>query len=453
MKVLGIKSLFLLTLLALASQFFFAAAAPPVKIKPVPRGPLSQRDSLWIKMVTDSALVILPGTDTTLVKGATEEVLVSYEESYLAYMDSVQRARRIADSLMIRQDSIIRAQQRADSLAKARRDSLERVAATIDELVQKGNDFSELYYFAKAYEYFSQAESLCSDPEFKAAIAANRKQCDYARNHIQKIPELKVVARALFSADDFFLYYPLPDKSWRPVVGAPAVYYTGTESVIHLSRDSSLDMIYPMYDGDRMYFASKNLPGFGGYDLYYSDWDDNLGEWGEPKNMGFPYNSPYDDFLFIKTDDGQYSVFASNRGLSQDGEDVHVYVIKNSGNTTYRSVGKPKELAQIAELAPNVADDPSEVGVDALQAQYQQAVEKEQALRLRLESVAAEERPTVQEELNSILSEKARLEELILNSETSSNAMGAGVPVTGVEGSFPFTKKSYGPTIKIIFDE
>jgi len=169
--------------------------------------------------------------------------------------------------------------------------------------------------------------------------------------------------------------------------------------------------------------------------------------------MGFPYNSPYDDFLFMKTDDGQFSVFASNRGLSQDGEDVHVYVIKNSGNTTYRAVGKPKELAQIAELAPNVEDSSHEPGGDALQNQYQQAVEKEQALRTRLDSVSPEERPTVQEELNAVLAEKARLEEQILNRESSSPGMGAAVPVTGVEGSFPFTKKSYGPTIKIIFDD
>ena len=258
MKRMGGKSLLMLALLALASPFFFANAAPKGKIKPVPRGPLSARDSLWIKLVSDSTLVILPEiSDTT----------VSYEEAYQAYLDSVQQARRIADSLMMRQDSIIRAQRLADSLEKARLDSLERLAFVIDSLVQRGNDLSEGYYFAKAYEVFAEAEKKCSDPEYKAAIAANRKQCDYARSHIQKIPDLKVVARALFSVDDFFLYYPLPDKSWRPVAGAPAVYYTGTESVIHLNRDRSLDMIYPMYDGDRMYFASKNLPGFGGYDL------------------------------------------------------------------------------------------------------------------------------------------------------------------------------------------
>ncbi|MBO4469708.1 MAG: hypothetical protein J5740_04915 [Bacteroidales bacterium] len=453
MKGLGLKTVVVLALLALAAPFFSAGAAPKAKIKPVPRGPLSARDSLWIRMVTDSGLIILPGTDTALTKNVPEDSLISYEESYLAYLDSVQRARRIADSLLVRQDSIIRAQQRADSLLRARQDSLDRVAATIDELVQKGNDYSELYYFAKAYECFLKAEGLCSDPDYKAAITASRKQCDYARSHTQKIPDLKVVARALFSVDDFFLYYPLPDKSWRPVIGAPAVYYPGTDSEIHLNRDSSLDMIYPMYDGDRMYFASKNLPGFGGYDLYYADWDEKLGEWGEPHNMGFPYNSPYDDFLFMKTEDGLYSVFASTRGLSQDGEDVHVYVIRNSEKTSYRAVNKPKELAQIAELAPNVHDSEAEVRGDALQAQYQQAVDKEQELRLKIENVAPEERPTVQEELNTILAEKTRLEELILSGQSAYGIGENELVTTGVEGSFPFTKKSYGPTIKIIFDE
>lgn len=446
MKGLGLKTVLLLALLALASPLFLPAASAQIKVKPVPRGPLSPRDSLWIRLVTDSSIIILPAADTSATKPVSEAEIAANEEPLLAMLDSLDRAQRAADSL-------IRAQQIEDSLRIARQDSIDRVAGLVDELVQKGNDYSELYYFAKAYECFLRAESLCPDPEYKEAIADSRKKCDYARSHTQKIPELTVVARSLFSVDDFFLYYPLPDKSWRPVAGAPAVYYPGNDSEIHLNRDAALDMIYPMYEGDRMYFASKNLPGFGGYDLFYSDWDDNLGEWGEPHNMGFPYNSPYDDFLFMRTDDGQYSVFASTRGLSQDGEDVHVYVIKNASKVTYRAVNKPKELAQIAELAPNAEVASGEAYGDALQAQYQAAVDKEQELRLRLESVSAEERPTVQAELDAVLAEKNRLEEQILNGAALGAPGDNEIVTTGVEGSFPFTKKSYGPIIKVIFDE
>ena len=128
-------------------------------------------------------------------------------------------------------------------------------------------------------------------------------------------------------------------------------------------------------------------------------------------------------------------------------------MIRNSEKTSYRAVNKPKELAQIAELAPNVHDSEAEVRGDALQAQYQQAVDKEQELRLKIENVAPEERPTVQEELNTILAEKARLEELILSGQSAYGIGENELVTTGVEGSFPFTKKSYGPTIKIIFDE
>ena len=452
MKGLGLKSVVLLALFTLATMLFLPAASARVKIKAMPRGPLSARDSLWIKYVTDASLIILPGTDTTLVEAVPRDTLVERERAYLAYLDSVNTARRIADSLMMRQDSIIRAQKLADSIRIAREDSIARVAAEIDELVQNGEDLSGMYYFAKAYDCFKKAEALCTDPDFKAAIAENRRKCDYARSHVQKIPELTVVARALLSVDDFFLYYPLPDKSWRPVVGAPAVYYPGNETEIHLNRDASLDMIYPMYDGDRMYFASKNLPGFGGYDLFYADWDEALGEWGEPQNMGFPYNSPYDDFLFMRTDDGQYSVFASNRGR-QEGEAVYVYVIQNAEKVTYRTVTKPKDLRQIADLAPNVDLAPGEAPGDGLQGQYQAAVDKEQELKLRLEAATDEERPAVQAELDAVLAEKSRLEDLILSGASLTPKGEGEIAGTGVEGSFPFTKKSYGPAIKIIFDE
>ena len=444
MKRLATKISVMLALAAPAVFPFSAAARPQHPVK------LPSQDSLWVRMVSDSTLILLPEPDSA----AAQAELTAHEQAFLATLDSIAAARRTADSLLMRQDSIIRAQKLADSIRIARQDSLDRLAARIDELVEKGDDYSDRYYFAKAYESFLEAERLCSDPEFKAVITERRRQADYARSHTQKVPELNVVARALFSADDFFLYYPLPDKSWRPVAGAPAVYYTGEETELHLSRDGSLDMYYPMVDGNRMYFASKNLPGFGGLDLYYSDWDERLGEWGEPHNMGFPYSSPFDDFLFVRTEDGQYSVFASTRGLGPDGEDVHVYVVRNTDSPVFKAVTKPKDLAKIAELAPVKDNKTMESSADGLQARYQAAADKEQELRRRLGAVTPEERPTIQAELDAVLAEKAGLEEQILSERAASREISESDIVTaGVEGSFPFTKKSFGPRITIIFDE
>lgn len=442
------------TLLALLAPAGSGVLAAPKNERSHQTPPPMPPDSVWVRMVNDSSLVIYPSRDTIPASEATPEQMIAFEEAYLARLDSINRAQRIADSLMMVRDSLIRAEKIADSIRVARQDSLERVAARIDNLVERGNDFSERYYFAKAYECFAEAESLCSDPEFKAEISRMKKRSDYARSHTRKVPELTVVARALFSVDDFFLYYPLPDKSWRPVKGAPAVYYPGDEAEIHLNRDSALAMIYPMYEGDKMYFASKELPGFGGYDLYCSEWDEALGEWGEPYNMGFPYNSPYDDFLFMTTDDGLYNVFASTRGLGPDGEEVHVYVVLNPENPQYKSVTKPKELAAIAELTPVASDLITRMEGDAIQTKYQEAADRERELRQSLENAAPEERPTIQEELDAVLQEKTRLEEQILSSSNAAHEINREDVVTaGVEGSFPFTRKSFGPTIKIIFDD
>ncbi len=52
-----------------------------------------------------------------------------------------------------------------------------------------------------------------------------------------------------------------------------------------------------------LYFASKGLTGYGGYDIYYSDKDTSL-TWTEPKNFGGPVNDHEDQFSLFITADG-----------------------------------------------------------------------------------------------------------------------------------------------------
>ena len=178
------------------------------------------------------------------------------------------------------------------------------------------------------------------------------------------------VAKQTFPLKDFFLFYPLRNNSWRKTPNqldslgnndlSRAVYIPeGTRDIFYSAEDedgirniyrteltdslwsapmlineqltSSSDEIYPMLspDGKSLYFASKGLYGMGGYDLYVSNWNDETKDWDVPVNMGFPYSSPYDDFLFINTEDGKYSIFASNRDCSKDS--VCIYVLEYDG--------------------------------------------------------------------------------------------------------------------------
>lgn len=207
-----------------------------------------------------------------------------------------------------------------------------------------------------------------------------------------------VVARQTFPLEDFFLFYPLKNNSWRKTPnqldslgrgdlaravyipeGVRDIYYSAEDEdgirnlyrtelsdsiwsapmLINEQITSSSDEVYPMVspDGKSLYFASKGLYGMGGYDLYVSNWNPETNDWDVPVNMGFPYSSPYDDFLFINTNDGKYSIFASNRGCSKD--TVCIYVLEYDGMPVRKAVKDVDELRKLSDLVP--AGDPSRI--------------------------------------------------------------------------------------------
>lgn len=207
-----------------------------------------------------------------------------------------------------------------------------------------------------------------------------------------------VVAKQTFPLKDFFLFYPLKNNSWRKTPnqldslgkddltgavyipeGAKDIYYSAEDEdgirniyrtyladslwsapmLINEQMTSSSDEIYPMLspDGKSLYFASKGLYGMGGYDLYVSNWNPETKDWDVPVNMGFPYSSPYDDFLFINSEDGRYSIFASNRGCSKDS--VCIYVLEYDGMPVRKAFSDVAELRQLAALVP--ANDPTRI--------------------------------------------------------------------------------------------
>jgi outer membrane protein OmpA-like peptidoglycan-associated protein len=79
--------------------------------------------------------------------------------------------------------------------------------------------------------------------------------------------------------------------------------------------------IYIMLDGQTMYIASEGGDSYGGYDIFVSY--RGQGTWSKPVNMGYPINTPYDDFFFSSTANGKYAYIASNRAEGQGGYDIY----------------------------------------------------------------------------------------------------------------------------------
>ena len=266
-------------------------------------------------------------------------------------------------------------------------------AQNADSLVVSGDVAHLNYSFDYAVQVYSEALTIMENDSVDTLHIQSLKekllQSENGRNMRKFTYEPIVVARHRFSIDDFYLYYPLPDKSWRQSSNLTgdafshpfhkAIYAPeGVDRIFYSAADhegicniytteledtlwsvptflnehmlSAADEIYPMLspDGKTMYFASEGLYGVGGYDIYMSEWSDAENDWSEPVNMGFPYSSPADDFLFVNSPDGRYTMFASNRECSSDS--VYVYVLEYDSLPIRKEVNDPEQLRRIAGL-------------------------------------------------------------------------------------------------------
>lgn len=66
------------------------------------------------------------------------------------------------------------------------------------------------------------------------------------------------------------------------------------------------------FDNSTLYFASQGHPGMGDADLFVSRKNEH-GEWGKPENLGYPINTPYEEFGLVVSADGKSAFYASDR--------------------------------------------------------------------------------------------------------------------------------------------
>ncbi|SDC21522.1 WD40-like Beta Propeller Repeat [Williamwhitmania taraxaci] len=122
-----------------------------------------------------------------------------------------------------------------------------------------------------------------------------------------------------------------------------------------ISSDGDEIFPIPALAGAVLYFASNALFGMGGYDIYKSTYDPASGKWGVPENMGFPINSPADDFFFVPDKDGKTAMFASNRNASGDSVVVYKVIIPLNGiNQSLSGVAERVAAAELRTVATKV---------------------------------------------------------------------------------------------------
>lgn len=88
-------------------------------------------------------------------------------------------------------------------------------------------------------------------------------------------------------------------------------------------------------DGETLFFASTNFPSLGGFDVFYSR-KDSSGLWQKPINIGCPINTVADEISLFVSTDGNRAYFASNQLQGVGGWDIYSFALHD--------VAKPKRV-------------------------------------------------------------------------------------------------------------
>ena len=112
------------------------------------------------------------------------------------------------------------------------------------------------------------------------------------------------------------------------------------------------DTAYPylLSDGITLYYASRGPESLGGYDIFVTRYNTNTDAYLRPDNIGMPFNSPANDYMYVVDEYANLGWFASDRHQPADSVCIYVF-IPNAAKQVY-DYGQtdPDRLRSLAAL-------------------------------------------------------------------------------------------------------
>lgn len=133
---------------------------------------------------------------------------------------------------------------------------------------------------------------------------------------------------------------------------------------------------YMLSDGMTLYYASDGKESLGGYDIFVTRYNTNSDTYLTPENVGMPFNSPYNDYLYAIDEYNNLGWFASDRYQPEGKACIYVF-IPNASKQVYNYEGMAQDsliaLARLDSIAATWGMDTQNVA--AAKARLQAALQ------------------------------------------------------------------------------
>ena len=120
-----------------------------------------------------------------------------------------------------------------------------------------------------------------------------------------------------------------------------------------VSLNSTADnLTYPFLDSDgiTLYYAAQSDESLGGYDIFVTRYDSDDNTYLRPTNVGMPFNSTANDYLYVIDDFNHLGWFASDRFQPEGKVCVYVFVPNEQKITYDYENTDPEQMVKLASL-------------------------------------------------------------------------------------------------------
>lgn len=258
------------------------------------------------------------------------------------------------------------------------------------DLLGAGHDAFLNYDFASASELYAKyAASLKkkSDPHGEALLEKFQRELEIAENSLDNVQKIEVIDRIDIPAGDFLKAIKLPASGGKFVTQEnilPKGYrnesdfifstedgdfimwsQSNSEGVSELMQSELLldgnwetprsagEILneggnarnpFMLSDGITLYFSGDGEGSMGGYDIFVATKDPLTGEFRQPVGVGYPFNSPYNEYALAIDEENGIGWWVTDRNRI-DGK-LSVYVFKtNAVRTNYRLDDEEETIA------------------------------------------------------------------------------------------------------------
>ena len=126
--------------------------------------------------------------------------------------------------------------------------------------------------------------------------------------------------------------------------------------------DTDGDLRYPFLqnDGVTIYYAASGSESMGGLDIFVSRYNTTTGKYLKPENIGMPFNSEANDYLYVIDEDNNLGWFATDRRQPEGMVCIYVFIPSERNQKYNYENGDTLAIHRAARLT-SIADTQSDL--------------------------------------------------------------------------------------------